>query len=71
MIDMFYHVAVYNLTSYHMAFDRHSLPYDYGPISPGMIILVLCLKNLLNDSLYGTYFNMGLLTRLRNCHLIH
>ena len=21
MIDMFYHVAVYNLTSYHMAFD--------------------------------------------------
>ena len=31
MIDMFYHMAVYNLTSYHMAFDRHSLPYDYGP----------------------------------------
>ena len=32
MIDMFYHMAVYNLTSYHMAFDRHSLPYGYGPI---------------------------------------
>ena len=59
---MVYHMALYHFTSYNMAFDRHSLSYDYGPISHGMIILVLCLKNLLTDSLIESYFNMGHLT---------